>query len=170
MAWAEVSPRHEYYKQYYARNKEKMLKATMKYRLDNPGVASKYRPDASSVFNKDYDVPDIRVSYYDRNRSKILEDRKVQLKKKRYDAMPQEVRDRILNNSLACAICGAESNPHDKSLSLDHNHATGQWRDWLCDRCNTALGLIREREDVCFLMAAYIRKWNGVQGKAAELA
>jgi len=35
----------------------------------------------------------------------------------------------------ACEVCGAEG----KRLVSEHDHATGVWRGWACDRCNLAL-------------------------------
>jgi len=29
-----------------------------------------------------------------------------------------------------------------KGLALDHDHTTGKFRGWLCDRCNLAIGLL----------------------------
>jgi hypothetical protein len=39
-----------------------------------------------------------------------------------------------------CAVCGTET----KKLHLDHDHATGKLRDFLCHRCNLALGLVND--------------------------
>lgn len=40
----------------------------------------------------------------------------------------------------ACELCGA-SHALALPLVLDHDHHTGAFRGWLCNRCNTALGM-----------------------------
>jgi hypothetical protein len=59
-----------------------------------------------------------------------------------------------------CAICGGTT---QRGLSLDHDHATGQVRGLLCDRCNPMLGYARD--DIAVLQAAieYLAKWSGIQ-------
>lgn len=38
-----------------------------------------------------------------------------------------------------CQICG-----DTKRISYDHDHQTGQFRGWLCNKCNLTLGLVRD--------------------------
>jgi len=59
-----------------------------------------------------------------------------------YDRMLQE-------QNGSCAICfvKAEQQFH-KVLVVDHNHLTGQIRGLLCNPCNTAIGLLKERQEI----------------------
>ncbi len=51
-----------------------------------------------------------------------------------------------------CQICGKHCDP----LYLDHNHATGLTRGWLCEPCNTGLGRFRDDPDLLRKAAAYV--------------
>lgn len=55
-----------------------------------------------------------------------------------------------------CAICHHHS-PKEKRLAVDHCHDTGKVRGLLCDRCNRALGLLRECPDVLRAGAEYLK-------------
>jgi RNase P subunit RPR2 len=40
-----------------------------------------------------------------------------------------------------CPICKKSSIPYvTAKLVIDHNHNTGNAREWICDSCNTGLG------------------------------
>ncbi len=61
-----------------------------------------------------------------------------------------------------CAICRKpetwQRNGVTVSLSVDHDHVTKKVRELLCYQCNTALGKVRESEEVLLSMLAYIRR------------
>jgi len=40
-----------------------------------------------------------------------------------------------------CGICGVRED-RSTPLVLDHNHQTGEFRGWLCQPCNCAIGLL----------------------------
>lgn len=57
-----------------------------------------------------------------------------------------------------CAICGeGPKRKCDKHLVVDHDHDTGRVRKLLCHQCNSALGMMEEREDIALRMVNYIR-------------
>jgi len=51
-----------------------------------------------------------------------------------------------------CEICDAPADP----LHLDHDHATGRARGWLCFRCNSMLGLARDSGEILKRAGAYL--------------
>ncbi len=60
-----------------------------------------------------------------------------------------------------CAICGNnETMKHARGtvnqLAVDHDHVTGKIRGLLCQRCNRALGLLRDDIAVLLSAAAYL--------------
>lgn len=54
-----------------------------------------------------------------------------------------------------CAICG-EARPEERTLHVDHDHATGVIRGLLCFRCNNALGDFREEYELFRRAADYL--------------
>jgi len=61
-----------------------------------------------------------------------------------------------------CAICKQPETVPGKSLAVDHNHITNEVRGLLCHRCNVALGMLKEDEDIIWNMLEYLKRttWN----------
>lgn len=66
-----------------------------------------------------------------------------------------------------CEACGKhvdDLTPHPqsglRSLSCDHNHATGVVRGPLCGRCNTVLGFVDESIEKLEGLVAYLKKYG----------
>lgn len=55
----------------------------------------------------------------------------------------------------ACAICREVSTA--RRLSVDHDHSTGKVRGLLCSACNTAIGLLKESEDILKSATDYLK-------------
>jgi len=53
-----------------------------------------------------------------------------------------------------CELCDKETN----KIYFDHNHKTGKFRGWICQHCNTALGMVRDDTEVLRKMIKYIKK------------
>lgn len=62
-----------------------------------------------------------------------------------YDAM-------MLDQDGRCAICYAD----DCRLCIDHCHASGRIRGLLCDKCNHAIGLLKEKLSSIYRAASYL--------------
>lgn len=45
-------------------------------------------------------------------------------------------------------------------VRLDHNHNTGQARDFICDSCNTGLGRFMNGENLLNNAIAYLQDWE----------
>jgi hypothetical protein len=65
--------------------------------------------------------------------------------------MPEPVRLR----PEACEMCGRIQK---KALHLDHDHATGKFRGWLCNQCNTGLGLLGDSITAVERAITYLRR------------
>lgn len=52
-----------------------------------------------------------------------------------------------------CELCGALGR-----ICFDHDHKTGKFRGWICHRCNSALGLVRDNAELLTEMVEYIKE------------
>lgn len=60
-----------------------------------------------------------------------------------------------------CHICEG-TNGEWRGLCLDHDHASGAVRGWLCDSCNRAVGGFRDDPHLLFAAALYLVRANAV--------
>ena len=85
--------------------------------------------------------------------------RERQWKKAGIKNMTYEIYEEMLvQQDNRCKICGVHNDELSISLSVDHNHETGEIRSLLCKRCNYSLGTILE--DVTYLqkLIDYLQK------------
>jgi len=50
-----------------------------------------------------------------------------------------------------CELC-----KEDAVTKFDHDHATGKFRGWLCDRCNRTLGQVKDSRELLAKMIEYL--------------
>jgi hypothetical protein len=62
------------------------------------------------------------------------------------------------SNRGPCEICGRVPGPTDKANAYDHDHSTGEFRGWLCLRCNLGLGYFKDSEQLLQAALAYLKK------------
>jgi len=60
-----------------------------------------------------------------------------------------------------CPVCKKPSIPHvTANLVIDHNHNTGNAREWICDSCNTGLGRFKDNIDLLQNVIKYLKKYQ----------
>ena len=59
---------------------------------------------------------------------------------------------------LQCEICGAFVGGIKRGICYDHDHKTGKFRGWICLRCNSALGLVKENIETLEAMIKYLKR------------
>ena len=52
-----------------------------------------------------------------------------------------------------CEVCGSS-----KKISFDHDHKTGQFRGWICHKCNSILGFAGDEPERLEKLADYLRE------------
>ena len=63
--------------------------------------------------------------------------------------------------SKVCDCCGKEQGGHSNhkknKLCLDHDPKTNKFRGWLCNQCNTGIGLLGDDYDSIMIAAQYLK-------------
>lgn len=63
-----------------------------------------------------------------------------------------------------CEVCSAGNGA--RGMAFDHCHATGQFRGWICGRCNVALAMARDNPAVLRKLADYVERHNAENPQA----
>lgn len=53
----------------------------------------------------------------------------------------------------SCELCGADSH----RICFDHDHETGLFRGWICNRCNSTLGFVEDSIEILEKMINYLK-------------
>ena len=64
-----------------------------------------------------------------------------------------------------CESCGGRRG----RICFDHDHKTGKFRGWICDRCNMCLGFARDNPDILILLANYVRRFQDDNGDKKDI-
>ena len=60
-----------------------------------------------------------------------------------------------------CPICKKSSIPYvTANLVIDHDHDTGNAREWICDSCNTGLGRFKDNVELMQEAIKYLKKYS----------
>ena len=52
-----------------------------------------------------------------------------------------------------CEVCGAMGD-----ICFDHDHKTGEFREWICRRCNLLLGLAKDNSELLNALSEYLKQ------------
>jgi len=95
-----------------------------------------------------------RTTNYNKRNSNSV---RSQYLKRNYGLTFEEFDSMLTKQDNCCAICkGKEPYGRHKRFTVDHNHKTGEVRGLLCNRCNTALGLVGDNIHTLKSMIQYL--------------
>ena len=57
-------------------------------------------------------------------------------------------------------ICEIPNCGSTKKICFDHDHKTNEFRGWICDNCNKALGHVKDRIEILENLIVYLRNNN----------
>lgn len=75
---------------------------------------------------------------------------------KTYNLTLDEYNTLLEEQDHSCRVCGTHADETSRNLAVDHCHETGKIRSLLCNKCNTALGLLNEDVDVMKKLIKYV--------------
>ncbi len=140
------------HKEYYQKNKEKIKEDVKRYRNKNKIKIKEY--------SKNYREKNVEKTK-EYNKGKTVKEymwKKAGIKDmtiERYNEMFEE-------QNGNCAICGRHEDEFKKILSVDHNHRTGEVRGLLCNKCNTAIGYLKDDINLLCSAISYLKCYNGL--------
>lgn len=77
--------------------------------------------------------------------------------KKEYGLSKFDVEQLLNKQNFQCVICSINI---QNGYHVDHCHSSGKVRGLLCQKCNQAIGLLKESESLFFKAAEYIKEHN----------
>jgi len=98
-------------------------------------------------------------SYYQKNKHKFSKQARAN-KLKKYDLTFEKVEELLQNQNHVCLICNRTEPRYNRKLRLDHNHKTGKFRGFLCNNCNTGLGMFEDNPDFLYKAIEYLLEHN----------
>ncbi len=145
-------------RRYYEKNRETVIAKATARRLANPEAGREARQRWYHENPKRR--RELAVKYYHEHRTEILarraakrqSDPTVLQKARRGRGLPEPTRPQPTH----CELDGRPLEPG--KIHLDHDHTTGAFRGWLCNRCNLALGHLGDNIKGLERALAYLRR------------
>ncbi len=85
--------------------------------------------------------------------------RRARYRKKKYGLGGEDYQRMLAQQNGVCAVCKQKA---QRRLCVDHCHATQKVRGLLCDKCNTALGLLDDDSNRMREAGTYVDRARGV--------
>ena len=146
-------------KQYRLENKEKVEESRKRWKEANPEKEASHQQNRWRKY-KEKNSEKVKLSqklWYDANKDRSRENKL----KRKYDITLDDYGKMLQEQNSSCAICFVKAeDERNKILCVDHNHLTGEVRSLLCNGCNTAIGLLKENQEVILRAAEYLKKFS----------
>lgn len=170
--------RRQYQRAYYEKNREELLKKqrvrNKRHYAEKPELyraktkawkeANPQRYRELSQAHRDANREQYRArsrDWYHSNKDRAsAKGRKAKLA--RYGLTEEAYQAMLEQQDQSCAIC-REPNNLDRRMYVDHCHATGKVRGLLCQKCNAAIGMLKDSPTLLQRAMDYLRS-NGSSG------
>jgi hypothetical protein len=133
----DLEHKKEYQKEYYLKNKKKLLEYRKNFYNENKEIAIQ-RSKTWAENNKRR-----------RKHNVLMSTHKISIDD--YERM-------LVEQDYKCYCCSVEHSSLKKGLFVDHCHTTGKVRGLLCNSCNSALGYAKDNITVLANMIKYLER------------
>jgi hypothetical protein len=146
--------KYEIVKAWRKRNKEKVNAQARRWRAKHPEVFKEIK-----LRHREKNLERIRTRDAENQRNMRKKDpegyrRRMAAFKHRREMKRWEKAGRP--RAARCDICGERT-----KTVFDHDHESGEFRGWLCERCNRVLGSVKDDSLLLRRLARYLEKTNG---------
>ncbi len=100
------------------------------------------------------------LDYYRKNKQEMIRKQTIRTRKLKYGLTEERFQEMLKDQNGLCFICNQPNNIKGQGLAVDHDHATGNARSLLCQRCNTILGMVNEDGMLLMKMIYYLDKFK----------
>lgn len=148
--------KYDYVKEWRKRNPEKRAEEARRYRQRYP---EKVRATSMRWLNLNRDKARERGAENARKRRRNDPEGQ-RLRMAKFKAKKEAERVEIAGRPRP-SICDLCRGNHHLGIVFDHCHESGNFRGWICDRCNKVLGLVADNALLLRKMARYLDRSNG---------
>lgn len=148
----------KYQKDRYLENKEKILQNSKNWSENNKDrkkeTNKKYREDINNkekIYKK-------QSEWVKKNPKK----RKSNELKSKYGITLEQYEEMLINQNGCCKACKKHKSEFTRILCVDHCHETGIIRGLLCHRCNSALGMVKDKIETLKSLIDYLKDFNKI--------
>ncbi len=144
-------------KEYYKKNKEKIKEKAIEYYEKYYKYNNEKKEKKQEYYKKYSQRPEVkeRIEKYNRSKERVEK----RWNKKGIKNMTVEKYNKIFKEQKGnCSICGINQNEFKIPLAVDHNHKTGQIRGLLCSNCNTSLGGFKDNINILTSSISYLQQ------------
>lgn len=158
--------RKERDKRYREKNKEKRNEYSRKYYQENLDKIKEYGQDYRASTKEEKREYDKSYRQENSDRIKTLKKRQYDyskyrqnLLKRKYNITLDDYNKMLLEQDGKCWTCSIKAEEQkNKVLVVDHNHLTGEVRGLLCSNCNSAIGLLKESQEIIEKVSKYLHE------------
>jgi hypothetical protein len=155
---------------WYAANRERCLAAARVWRAANPEKVKdgkrkeyllhkeKYNAYSAARYQARRANPTTRAVDLTKARERYERDRSTYLDGSRVAYISKVRRLERIAGRPAPALCEICGEPSKRRLDFDHDHYTGEFRGWICWRCNAVLGKVKDDTDLLDKLIVYLAR------------